>query len=311
MSNVYTSIFSEGINFHEGIEYKTVAVMADRIFHTESTKKRFWDVMQWQTPGRPQPRYPGAAHVETPFAQSFGLHATIVMYGALDSVPKEDIDDDLYGVMHQLIPAMGGGFARAFRTNEEQVCAELFANSGYTSGTGLNTFDGVALFSTAHPTSQLLSGTTISNRPSSDTDISISSADACRTALVTQYAANGNEILYNAPRIFVAHPSQARVARQVWEADWERNQANLNENIMPRYNVEVLEWPYFQKSGATGTYNAWFVIGETHHLWKVTRERFNADSDYDVRTRSVIVVADHRFLVTWTDFRGAFGSVGS
>lgn len=310
MSSRYNSIFSEGIDRHEGIEYNAVPVKANRIFHSDNTKKRFFDAINWETPGRPQLRRPGEPHHPTPFAQSFGLHATIVMYGAMDSVPKEDIDDDIAGVLHKLIPAMGGGFGRSFRTNEEQVSAEFFINN-YATGTGKATVDGVSLFSTVHPLSYSQSGTTFSNRPSVDGDISIAMADFYVTTLATQYAANGNEFLDNAPRLYVCHPSQKRIARQVWETQWERNSANLNQNVIADENVEVMTWNYFQKSGATGTNNAGFVVGKMHNLFKIMRERFSSDSDFDIGTRSVIVVADSRFLITCTDPRGTAGSVGA
>jgi len=310
MSSFYNSAYNETIKHHFGIEYDEAELVHERIFHVENTKRRYWDSKNWETPARPQMRRPGEAHRPLPFAESFGMHATIVMYGAMDSVPVEDMDDDPHGVLHQLLPAMGGGFAKSFRTNEEQVGAEFFANN-YASGTGLNTYDGVSLFSTAHPMSLLNTGTTFSNRPSADGDISISLADFYRTALVTQYAANGNEFLDNAPRIYVCHPSQTRIARQVWESDWERGSANLNENIMKSYNVQVLEWPYLQKSGATGTNNAGFVVGKYHKLYKVVRSKFKSDSDHDIQTNSMIVVADSRFLMVAADARGTAGSVGS
>lgn len=310
-SSNYSSIFSPGIDHHQGIEYKAQRLKGDRIYHTERTNKRVWDAMNWEMYGRPTRRLYGAAHNDLAFAQSFGLRAYVVMYGAIDAIPIEDVDDDLYAVMHRIIPRMGGGFARAFANNEEWVSAELFSNAGYTSGTGLNTFDGVALFSTSHPLSLSQSGTTVSNRPSSDVDISISAADAARTSLVTQYAENGTEFLDVVPRIFVCHPSQARVARQVWNAPWERATADRNKNIMEEYGVEVMEWPYFQKSGSTGTNNAWFLVGDMHYLYKVVREDFVSDNDKDINTRSFLVTGDHRFLVTWSNFRGTYGSTGS
>jgi hypothetical protein len=284
---------------------------SDRIFHTERTNKRVVDVQNWETYGRPTQRKYGESHNDIAFSESFGMRAYVVMYGAIDSIPVEDVDDDLYQVLHALIPRIGGAFARSFAQNEELICAELFANAGYTSGTGLLTFDGVSLFSTSHPVSQSNSATTVANRPTTDADISISLADFMRTNLVTQYAENSYEALDISPRVFVCHPSQARVARQVWHAPWERDRSDRNSNVMPSYNVEVLEWIYFQKSGATGTNNASFLVGDQHHLVKAIRADFKSDSDKDVSTNSYLVIGNHRIVVFWENWRGVVGSVGS
>jgi hypothetical protein len=304
-------LFSPGIDHHFGIEYRAQKLKSDKVYHTERTNKRVWDAINWETYGRPTRRSYGQLHNDLAFSQSFGIRAYIMMYGAIDSIPNEDVRDDLYGVMHRIIPRMGGGFARAFATNEELVCAEFFSNGGYTSGTGLNTFDGVSLFSTAHPVSESQPTITISNRPSADADIAISTADAARTALVSQYAENNIEILDISPRLFVCNESQARIARQVWHAPWERGTADRNENIIADYGVEVMEWPYFTKSGATGTNNAWFLLGDVHHLYKIVREDLYVDSDKDISTGSYLVTADARFAVAASNWRGSYGSTGS
>lgn len=36
-------------------------------------------------------------------------------------VPYEDIDDDVYGVIHRFLPGTGGGFAPAFSAHQERL----------------------------------------------------------------------------------------------------------------------------------------------------------------------------------------------
>lgn len=309
MSSEYPSIFSKGFTKHGGIEYKEVEKVANKIFHGGTTETRYIDTQSWEMYGRPATRLPGQVHAERHFAESFGMRAVVTRYGMMDSIPKEDIKEDLAGILHRIIPARGGAMGRAFAVNEEIVCANFFANLGYTGTTGLATVDGSPLFYSAHPTSKNIS-TTLANRPTSEVDISIAAIDAARTNLMMQKAANGVDRMANRPKLLVVNPAQTRIAKQVVNAPWERATGDRNMNVIPDYKISLLEWPYFEKSGATGTNNAWFIQGETHHCYKDTLEAFTTDSDSDIVARSIVVIADHAFVVYHTDWRGFYGSVG-
>ena len=306
------SLLSEGIKEHRGLEYKELDRVSDRIFKRDTTKSRFIDKKNMELYGRPTRRRPGEGHRQGAIQESFGKRFVMIGRGLADAIPIEDWNDDRYGVYHRMLPGKGGALARAFNVDEELVCAEFFMNLGYVSGTSVaGSFDGVAQFSTAHPISLSNSGTTVANRPAAEVDISIAAADAARTNMVTQLAANNVERLQNSIKYHVCNPATARIARQVWNTEWERGTADRNTNIMKRYNVEVLEWAYFTKSGATGTNNAWFVIGESHGLEKWIREECDIMMDTDINTKSYVFVADYRMDVGSVDFRGTYGSTGA
>lgn len=305
------SLLVDGISEHLWTEYKELDRVSDTIFHTRDVSSRYVDEQGWELYPRPSVRRPGEPHVSGSIQQSYGKRYVIVGYGLMDAIPMEDWRDDRYGLTHRLLPGKGGALARAFNVNEELVCAEMFQNLGYVSGTSVSgSFDGVALFSTAHPVSMAQSAQTVANRPSSEVDISIAGIDAARTNLVTQYAPNYTEMLQNKPRLLVCHPSQFRVAWQCCKAEYERATADRNANAVQQYGIDILEWAYFRKSGATGTYNAWFVVGETHYLKKLRREGVEILSDRDIITKSFIFTADARFCVGWSDWRGTYGSLG-
>lgn len=305
------SLLSEGIAEHRGLEYRALERISDKIFKRNRTKSRIVDKRNMELYGRPQVRRPGEPHTQGAITESFGKRFVMIGRGLADAIPMEDWDDDRYGVFHRLLPGKGGALARAFNVDEELVAAEFFINLGYVTGTSVpGSFDGVALFSSSHPVSLSQSTTLVSNRPSVDVDISIAAADAARTAMVTQPAANNVEVLQNRIRYAVVHPSQARIARQVWNAPWERGTADRNRNVLADYGVEVLEWAYFTKSGVTGVNNAWFVIGETHGLEKWVREECDIQMDTDIHTKSYVFVADYRMDLGAVDFRGTYGSAG-
>lgn len=311
MSSEYNSLFSAGIKEHVGLQRKEIERVSDRIFHTSDTKSRYVDMMNWELYPRPSRRRPGEGFAAGAFAESFGKRFVMVNFGLMDAIPIEDWEDDPYRVMRTLLPMKGGALADSFSTNEELVCAEFFSNYGYVSGTSVTgSFDGVCLFSTAHPISKTLSATTASNRPSSEVDVSIAGIDGARTNLVTQLAENNVTRLSNKPKFLVINPSQYRVASQCVRGDWERATADRNMNIVKEYGIQIIEWGYFTKSGATGTNNAWFILGQRHHLHKITREECKIASDTDISTNSFIWTARARFDVGAVNYRGTYGSVG-
>ena len=175
-------------------------------------------------------------------------------------------------------------------------------------------FDGKSLFNTAHPVSKSRSSTTVSNRPSSDVDLSIAAVDAARVNLVTQYAANYTARVEDKPKYLCINPTQNRVATQICKGDWERATADRNMNVVKDYGIQIIELPYWTKSGtvgaATNAYNSWFILGENHQLRQANRQGFKVDSDTDIHTNSVIWVASQRFEVYWSDFRSTYGSLG-
>jgi hypothetical protein len=309
----YPSVFALGIKQNLDIEYKETPSKADTIFHAERTNSRYEDVVKWEGYPRPGRRNPGEYHASASFAQSFGFRIVIAGYGFMDAIPDEDMKDAKYDVFTQMIPGMGGAAARAFRTNEELLCAEFMQN-GYSNSTGLGTFDGTGLISTAHPLSLSQSATTVVNRPAADMDISILAADWLYTNMTSQLAANGQEILDNSPAMVVCHGSQRRIAKQVWTTDWEPGTSDRNVNIFNADNVRVMIWPYFRQSGtlgaATNQFNSWFALGSTHQLYKVTREDVDIQEEHDIYTNSQVWTMNHRLAVYALDWRGVAGSSG-
>ena len=311
-STDYNSIFSDGINRHAGLEYAEAKQPGAQIFAEEQADGRVIRVQNWELHGRPTRRNPGEVFDASSFKESYGKTVVIVNYGMFDSIAQEDIDDDKYNVIHRVLPLQGGSLGRSFAVNEELARMELLMNYGWTSSTGLpSQFDGKSLFNTAHPVSKSRSGTTVSNRPSSDIDLSIAALDAARTNLVTQYAANYLARLMDKPKYLCINPAQNRVATQVCKGEWERATADRNMNVLKDYNISIVELPYFVKSGATGTNNAWFVLGENHQLRQATRQGFKVVTDKDITTNSLIWLATQRFEVYWSDFRSTYGSLGA
>jgi hypothetical protein len=306
-----TSLFSKGMTRHFNLEYKELNRVCDRIFHVNKTESRFVDAQGWELFDQFDTRLPGEPVKQAAIRESFGKRYTVVNYGLGDTIPFEDWKDDQYGVLNRLLPKKGGALARAWNVTRERICADMFKNLAYKSGTSIaGSPDGVSLFNTAHPVSKFNSATTKSNRPSTDADLSIATYQAAITNLGKQAAPNNVEFIDNAPRLLVVENSQQYIAKQILKGDWEIGTADRNLNVVKGIG-DVLVWSYFEKSGATGTNNAWFVVGENHSLNIFDRQELEMDSDEDISTQSFIFVATARMVVGFDDWRGTFGSTGS
>lgn len=311
MSTGLYPLFLKGLDKNILFELKTWPHTWKQIFHVETTRMRYIDHQTWSGYGLPAYRVPGQAIQQGNFNPSYNKHYVISNYGLMDTFPLEDIDDDLYGLIHRVIPQMGGLFAQAFNDLYETNTANFFAINGFASGSSVaGMSDGLSLFNTAHPVSVVQSGVTYSNRPSVAADLSVASVQAAITALRTQKRPNNITFMNNPPRVLVYNPSQDFVARQVTKGYWEPYSADRTENEIPRYNLKLVEWPYFQKSGATGTNNAWFMVGQQHWLYFWLRQGYQSKTDMDINTNSQKFAATCRFDQGASSPLGTYGSPG-
>lgn len=310
-SNV-NAAFAAGIRRHIGIEYKEDPPVCTKIFHMNTSTSKFEDFQLWENYGPPVRKDPGTPVVFGQARQSFSKRFTHDTWTLGDLIPKENWADDKYGVLHRILPAKGGGMARVFRTNYDIQHANVFINTGYVSGTSVaGSFDGVSLFNTAHPISASNTGTTVSNRPSVDVDLSVASYQAAAVNLRTQYEANNYTYLDNEPAQLVVNPALEYVAKQITRSGWYPNTADRNVNYNHEDNVKITTWKYFKKSGATGTNNAWFVTGQNHELLSFMRAAYEIESDFDIYVLAYVWTADMRFSFGWADWRGVYGSLGA
>lgn len=304
--------FADGISRNIGIEVQVVPPTCTQVYHMGTADSKFVDQQLWQNYGPPSLKIPLVPVVMNEAQQSFGKRYIFPTFASGDVISEEDWDDDKYRVLHQLLPAAGGGMARAFKTFYDRTHANLFINLGYVSGTSTpGSPDGYCLFSTSHPTSANIS-TPIANRPSVDVDFSIAAYQAAKVNMETQYESNGYSYLDNVLRKIVVHSSLQYVAAQIlYGKPYQPFSNNFTPNIIADEKVQLVVWPYFQKSGSTGTNNAWFGLGKTHYLQSFMRKAYKVHADYSQDIMAFKWTCAFRFGLGWSDFRGTFGSTGS
>jgi len=309
--------FTKGISEHFFITLENYPPYFYDFMHYQDMDSAYIDEQGYENYPLPTRRNPGEAVKMAEFKESFNKRYVPDNYAMGDTIPMEDLDDDLYNVFHRMLVGKSSGFARQFVTLQDIQVAGMYINFGFTTGPVAFGSDGVALFSTSHPISLSQSSVLASNRPSTDVDFSIASYHAAWTNLSTQKGPNNIEIMRNSPRHIVTHPSQRQVAIQVLQGFWERGTADRNENVIPRDKVDLILWPYFQRSGTVGStttppaFNAWMMFGGLHYQKFFMRSNFSTQTDSDIQTNSQIFVGHIRFAYGWSDWRGSYGSTGS
>lgn len=266
--------------------------------------------------GLPFQRYPGEVIRMMQFSEDFNVRYLPDMYSGGDSIPQEDITRDLYRVMHEMLPRMGGNFADMFQTLLDLQVAGLFINFGFAPGSVAYGPDGVALFSTNHPISRQQPTVKWANRPYVDVDPSIAAYNAAYTNIFTQKAPNNIMLISNEPAGVVFHPNQRTIWTQIAKGFWQPDTANRNENVTRQDNLKLNSWGYFTSSGVQGgavtppAYNSWCVYGKEHYTNFFMREMFNLETQSDITTRSQLFAAHMEFAMGWDSARGWYGSAG-
>jgi|ERR1700722_12226870 len=307
--NLYP-LFQRGFTKQMILEYKFWDPKWRDIFHVDTADSRIVDMQNWSTYGiLPQFRVPGGNVQQAAIAPSFPKRYIMRSWGLGDSFASEDIEDDLYAVIHKVLPGKAGAMARAFQDLLENETSQFFIVNGYATGTNVpGMFDGLSLFNVAHPISSTQPYITAANRPATDVDLSIASLQAAETNLRTQKPESNIGYIENRPRAIVINPSLRYVARQVVDGFWEAFSGNRTENALQE--VEIIDWAWFQKSGSTGTNNAWFEVADEHYLDFFMRNAYRTETAYDINTSSQIVTAHCRFDLGASNYRGTYGSTG-
>lgn len=309
MSTNLAPLLSKGIDKNTYLELKDYPPTGIKAFHLEDTSYPYIDHQTWGGYNKPSLKPLGTPVAFGQFFPNFSMRYYIRTYALGDVFPMELLKDDMYGAIHKVIPRKGGLFARAFVDLVEYDLAAYFT-TGFATGTIQGTPDGVGLFSALHPTSTINTATTISNQPSIAMDFSVALAQVASTALKTQQYPNAQTYIRNRVKQCWYNPKYDYLAKQVYRSNWYPDTADRDVNYLRDDNVEMMSWPYWTRSGPTGTNNSTFFIGEEHELYFYLRAPMTVETQSDVNTLSEIIVAYTRHAFGHSDWRGTFGSPG-
>lgn len=281
------------------------------IFHLDSTAMRYIDRQSWEGYQLPGFRLPGTLIQSGQFLPSFNKHYVVINAGLQDQIANEDAKDDLYGLIKRIMAMKSGLLGQTFIDILEIYHANLLGITGFASGSAVaGSPDGVCQFSNAHPISASQLSVLWSNIPTVPVDLSIAGAQAMTTALRLQKAANNITILNNEADLVWYNPSEHYIAMQVFKGQWEVGTADRNENFLTRDKIKLHSWPYWNKSGATGTTNGWGARGRNHHMYFFLRQGAESDTQPDIQTNSQIIAVTMRWVSGYDDPRGSWASPG-
>lgn len=222
-----------------------------------------------------------------------------VVYGLGYIVTREELEDDLYTEVSQ---TRASSLAFSMRTTAEIVHANIL-NRGFTGGSYAGG-DGVALFSTAHPT---LSGNQ-ANTLAAAADFSEASLEDAIKVLMQMKNSRGLNIPVTATKLMV-HPTEAFNAERVLKSNLRPGTANNDINAIRSMNIlqdGFVVNPYLSD------FDSWFLKTDVPNgLVSMWRREVELERDNDFDTENAKAKSTMRFVPGWGDWRGAFGVQGA
>ena len=288
-----------GLNALFGMEYKRYGEQHKEIYETESSERSFEEETKLSGFGTAPVKAEGSAIAYDNAQEAWSTrynHETIALGF---SITEEAVEDNLY---YSLSARYTKSLARAM-SYTKQVKAASVLNNGFDGNFAGG--DGVALFSTAHPT---VGGGTNSNTAAVKVDLNETSLEAA----VIQISAWTDErglLIAAKPQKLVIHPALMFVADRLLKTDARVGTADNDINALK--NMGSIPGGSTVNNFLTDT-NAWFLTTDVPNgLKHFVRTPMSTSMDGDFDTGNVRYKARERYSFGWSDPLGMWGSSGS
>ena len=288
-----------GLNALFGMEYARYGEEHKEIYETESSDRSFEEETKLSGFGTAPVKAEGSAIAYDNAQEAWSTrynHETIALGF---SITEEAVEDNLYD---SLSARYTKSLARAM-SYTKQVKAASVLNNGFNAAYAGG--DGVALFSTAHPT---VGGGTNSNTAAVQVDLNETSLEAA----VIQIAAWTDErglLIAAKPQKLVIPPALMFVADRLLKTDARVGTADNDINALK--NMGSIPGGTTVNHFLTDT-NAWFLTTDVPNgLKHFVRTPMSTSMDGDFDTGNVRYKARERYSFGWSDPLGMWGSSGS
>jgi hypothetical protein len=288
-----------GLNALFGMEYAKYGEEHKEIYETESSERSFEEETKLSGFGSAPVKAEGSAIAYDNAQEAWSTrynHETIALGF---SITEEAVEDNLYD---SLSARYTKSLARAM-SYTKQVKAASVLNNGFDGNFAGG--DGVALFSTAHPT---VGGGTNSNTAAVQVDLNETSLEAA----VIQIAAWTDErglLIAAKPKKLVIPPALMFVADRLLKTDARVGTADNDINALK--NMGSIPGGATVNHFLTDT-NAWFLTTDVPNgLKHFVRTPMSTSMDGDFDTGNVRYKARERYSFGWSDPLGMWGSSGS
>ena len=288
-----------GLNALFGMEYKRYGEQHKEIYETESSDRSFEEETKLSGFGTAPVKAEGSAIAYDNAQEAWSTrynHETIALGF---SITEEAVEDNLYD---SLSARYTKSLARAM-SYTKQVKAAAILNNGFNATYAGG--DGVALFSTAHPT---VGGGTNSNTAAVQVDLNETSLEAA----VIQIAAWTDErglLIAAKPQKLVIPPALMFVADRLLKTEARVGTADNDINALKQ--MGSIPGGTTVNNFLTDT-NAWFLTTDVPNgLKHFVRTPMSTSMDGDFDTGNVRYKARERYSFGWSDPLGMWGSSGS
>jgi hypothetical protein len=288
-----------GLNALFGMEYAKYGEEHKEIYETESSERSFEEETKLSGFGSAPVKAEGSAIAYDNAQEAWSTrynHETIALGF---SITEEAVEDNLYD---SLSARYTKSLARAMAYTK-QVKAASVLNNGFSGNYAGG--DGVALFSTAHPT---VGGGTNSNTAAVQVDLNETSLEAA----VIQISAWTDErglLIAAKPKKLVIPPALMFVADRLLKTDARVGTADNDINALK--NMGSIPGGATVNHFLTDT-NAWFLTTDVPNgLKHFVRTPMSTSMDGDFDTGNVRYKARERYSFGWSDPLGMWGSSGS
>lgn len=289
----------DGLNVVFGMEYDSFPTSYDKIFKTHQSQKAFEEDVLMVGFGGAAEKAEGAGVTYDSGQEAWVSrysHSTIALAFA---ITEEAVEDGRYGDIGQ---KYSKALARSMRYTKEVRGVSILNNGFDTNYAG---GDGKPLFSTTHP---LAGGGTLSNKPTTDADLSEEALEDAMIAIDGFVDDRGIPIMVKPDRLilprqlqFVAH----RILKSTLQSGTANNDANAlkDTGALPGgMDINV----YLSDP------DAWHIVtNAADGLKHFVRRKMKRGTEGDFETGNMRYKASERYSFGWTDWRGAYGSSGA
>jgi hypothetical protein len=290
-----------GLNALFGLEYKRYDNESAEIYVTESSDRAFEEEVMLSGFANADVKAEGQGISYDTAQETYTARYTMETIALAFAITEEAIEDNLYD---RLASRYTKALARSM-SNAKQVKAANPLNNGLPSVATYNTGDGVALFSTAHPT---VSGTNVANTLATQADLNETSLEQALIDIAAFTDERGLKVAARGVKMIVPSANQFNAERllksqgRTGTADNDINAVNSMGMIPQGYRVN-----HFLNDS-----DSWYIITDVPNGMKhFERTPLTTSMEGDFDTGNVRYKARERYVFGESDYRGIFGCEGA
>ena len=287
-----------GLNALFGLEYERYGEEWKELFEVESSDRSFEEEQKLSGFGAAPVKNEGSAIAYDTAQEAWSTRYTHETIALGFSLTEEAVEDNLYD---SLSARYTKALARAMAYTKEVKGANILNNgfnSNYAGG------DGKELFSNAHP---LVNGSTLSNVPSTPTDLNETSLENA-VIQISLWTDERGLLIAAKPKKLVIPPALQFVATRLLETQLRVGTTDNDVNAI--VNNGSIPGGYSINHFLTDT-NAWFLQTDIPNgLKHFVRSALATSMDSDFDTGNARYKARERYSYGWSDPLAMFGSQG-